>query len=117
MASSSSLNLDQDPCAIIAVRELEAPRELVFAVWTDPEHLAQWWGPLGFTTTTSAFDLRQGGVWRFVMHGPDGRDYQNRITFEEILPPQRLRYYHGGADDLEPVQFRTTVTFEDLGHG
>jgi uncharacterized protein YndB with AHSA1/START domain len=117
MASSSSLDLDQDPCAIIAVRELEAPRELVFAVWTDPEQLAQWWGPLGFTTTTSAFDLRQGGVWRFVMHGPDGRDYQNRITFDEILPPQRLSYHHGGADDLEPVHFRTTVTFEDLGQG
>jgi uncharacterized protein YndB with AHSA1/START domain len=104
-----SLNLDQDPCAIIAVRELEAPRELVFAVWTDPEHLAQWWGPIGFTTTTSAFDLTEGG--------PDGRDYQNRITFDEIKPPQRLHYHHGGADHLEPVQFRTTVTFEDLGRG
>ena len=55
MAFNSSLNLDQDPCAIIAVRELAAPRELVFAVWTDPKHLAQWWGPIGFTTT-SAFD-------------------------------------------------------------
>ena len=117
MAFNSSLNLDQDPCAIIAVRELAAPRELVFAVWTDPKHLAQWWGPIGFTTTTSAFDLTEGGVWRFVMHGPDGRDYQNRITFEEIKPPERLRYHHGGADDLEPVQFRTTATFEDLGQG
>jgi hypothetical protein len=70
MASNSSLNLDQDPCAIIAVRELGAPREPVFAVWTDPEHRAQWRGPIGFTTTTSAFDLTEGGVWRFVVHGP-----------------------------------------------
>ncbi len=54
-------------------------------------------------------------VWRFVMHGPDGRDYQNRITFEEIVPPQRIVYRHGGGDDVEPVQFRQTVTFEDLG--
>jgi uncharacterized protein YndB with AHSA1/START domain len=115
MASNTSLKLDHDPCAIIAVRELDAPRELVFAVWTDPEHLAQWWGPIGFTTTTSAFEFTEGGVWRFVMHGPDGRDYQNRITFDEIKPPQRLRYHHGGADDVEAVQFRTTVTFEDLG--
>lgn len=105
MAFNSSPNLEQDPCAIIAVRELEAPRELVFAVWTDPEHLAQWFGPIGFTTTTSAFDLTEGRVGRFVMHGPDGRDYQNRITFDEIKPPQRLRYHHGSADDLEPVQF------------
>jgi uncharacterized protein YndB with AHSA1/START domain len=49
------------------------------------------------------------------MHGPDGRDYQNRITFEEIVPPQRIVYRHGGGDDVEPVQFRQTVIFEDLG--
>ena len=49
------------------------------------------------------------------MHGPDGRDYKNRITFDEIVKPERIRYHHGGGDDVEPVQFRTTVTFEDLG--
>jgi uncharacterized protein YndB with AHSA1/START domain len=49
------------------------------------------------------------------MHGPDGRDYDNRITFDEIVPPELLRYHHGGGDDVEPVQFRTTVTFDDLG--
>jgi uncharacterized protein YndB with AHSA1/START domain len=52
-------------------------------------------------------------LWRFVMHGPDGRDYQNRITFEEIVPPRRIVYRHGGGDDVEPVQFRQTVIFED----
>ena len=50
------------------------------------------------------------------MHGPDGRYYDNRITFDEIVKPERLRYHHGGGDDVEPVQFRTTVTFEDLGN-
>jgi uncharacterized protein YndB with AHSA1/START domain len=59
--------------------------------------------------------MRPGGIWRFVMHGPDGRDYQNRITFDEIVRPERIAYHHGGGDDVEPVQFRTTVTFEDLG--
>ncbi len=49
------------------------------------------------------------------MHGPDGRDYENRITFDEIVKPERIRYHHGGGDDVEPVQFRTTVTFEELG--
>jgi uncharacterized protein YndB with AHSA1/START domain len=111
----SSFELADDPPAMIGTRVLDAPRALVFAAWTDPEHLAQWWGPDGFSTTTSAFDLRVGGVWRFVMHGPDGRDYQNRITFDEIVRPALLRYHHGGGDDVEPVQFRTTVTFEDLG--
>jgi uncharacterized protein YndB with AHSA1/START domain len=115
VAARNSIDLDRDPKAIIAVRELDAPRALVFEAWTDPKHLSQWWGPNGFTTTTSAFDMRPGGVWRFVMHGPDGRDYDNRITFDEIVKPERIRYNHGGGDDVEPVQFRTTVTFEDLG--
>ena len=116
MAARSSVDLDHDPTAIIATRELDAPRELVWRAWTDPKHLAQWWGPDGFTTTTSAFDMRPGGAWRFVMHGPDGRDYDNLITFEEIVRPSLLRYHHGG-EDAEPVQFRTTVTFEDLAGG
>ena len=109
------MDLDRDPQAIIAMREFDAPRALVWQAWTDPKHLAQWWGPNGFSTTTSAFDMRPGGVWRFVMHGPDGRDYENRITFDEIVQPERIRYHHGGGSDVEPVQFRTTVTFEDLG--
>ena len=109
-----TVDLDRDPQAIIAVREFDAPRELVFEAWTDPKHLSQWWGPDGFTTTTSAFDMRVSGVWRFVMHGPDGRDYDNRITFDEIVRPERIRYHHGGGEDVEPVQFRTTVTFEEL---
>src|SRR5271168_5522005 len=115
MAASPSIDVLSDTRSIIGVREFDAPRELVFKVWTDPKHLAQWWGPNGFTTTTSSFDMRAGGVWRFVMHGPDGRDYQNRITFDEVVPPERIVYRHGGGDDVEPVQFRTTVAFEDLG--
>ena len=115
MSVGSSLDLEQDPRSIIGTRVFDAPRELVWSVWTDPKHLAQWWGPNGFSTTTSAFDMRPGGVWRFVMHGPDGRDYENRITFDEIVKPERIVYHHGGGDDVEPVQFTTTVTFEDLG--
>ena len=114
MADENSLDLDQDPRVIVGTRVLDAPRELVWRVWTDPKHLAQWWGPNGFTTT-SAFDARVGGIWRFVMHGPDGRDYENRITYDEIVKPERIVYHHGGGDDVEPVQFRTIVTFEDLG--
>lgn len=113
MDARSSTDLDQDPRAIVTTRVFDAPRELVWSAWTDPNHLAQWWGPNGFTTTTSAYDLRPGGTWRFVMHGPDGRDYQNLVTFDEIVKPERLVYRHG--DDVEPVQFHTTVTFEDLG--
>jgi len=111
----NSVATDEDARTLVTTRVFDAPRELVFAAWSDPKHLAQWWGPNGFTTTTHTFDMRPGGVWRFVMHGPDGRDYQNRITFDEIVKPERLVYHHGGADDVEPVQFHVTVTFEDVG--
>ena len=110
-----STDLKSDPKVICGTRIFDAPRALVFSAWTMPEHLAQWWGPDGFSITTRSFDFRQGGVWRFVMHGPDGRDYQNRITFDEIVPPERIAYHHGGGDDVEPGQFRTLVTFEDVG--
>ena len=114
MAARNSLDLDTDPREIVGTREFDAPRDLVWQAWTDPKHLAQWWGPTGFTTTTKNFDMRAGGMWRFVMHGPDGRDYQNRITFDEIVKGERIAYRHAGGEDVEPVQFRTLVTFEDL---
>jgi uncharacterized protein YndB with AHSA1/START domain len=117
MAAKNNLDLERDPRSIIGTRIFNAPRDLVFSAFTDPKHLAQWWGPDGFTTTTHTFEFRSGGTWRFVMHGPDGRDYQNRVTYDEIVPPERIVYHHGGGADVEPVQFRTTVIFEDLGNG
>lgn len=117
MVAGNNVGVAPDSPSIIARRVFDAPRELVFEVWTDPKHLARWWGPNGFTTTTHSFDMRTGGIWRFVMHGPDGRDYQNRITYEEVVRPERLVYRHGGGADVEPVQFVTTVTFEELEGG
>lgn len=114
VAEGSNLDLS-DPLSMSGVREFDAPRALVFSAFTDPKHLAKWWGPNGFTTTTSVFEFRAGGIWRFVMHGPDGRDYENRITFDEIIPPERIAYHHGGGDDVESVQFRTTITLDDFG--
>ncbi|HEX5050289.1 MAG TPA: SRPBCC family protein [Planctomycetota bacterium] len=99
---------------IVTTRILEAPRELVWKVWTDPQHVLQWWGPTGFTTTTHHMDVRPGGQWRFTMHGPDGHDYENWITFLEVQAPSRLVYAHGGDTHHEEVDFRTTVTFEAL---
>jgi len=115
VVEKNSIDLQRDPRSIIGTRVFDAPRQLVFSAFTDPKHLAQWWGPDGFTLTTNSHDFRPGGVWRFVMHGPDGRDYQNRVTYDEIVPPERIAYRHAGGDDVEPVQFNTTITFEDLG--
>jgi len=113
----------QEPLAdrqILNVRVLDAPRPLVWQVWTDPEHVTRWWGPRGFSTTTRSMDLRPGGRWDFVMHGPDGTDYGNRITFIEVERPGRLVYRHEGTDEgnsegTKDVVFLTTVTFVEKG--
>jgi uncharacterized protein YndB with AHSA1/START domain len=102
---------------IVVSRTFEAPRELVWKAWTDPEHLPRWWGPVGFSTTTRRIAVKPGGQWRFVMHGPDGRDYENLITFSEVVPPERLVYKHGGEAEVEPVNFRVVVTFAEAGLG
>ncbi len=96
-------------------RVFDAPRELVWKAWTELEHQSRWWGPQGFTTTTQERDVRPGGVWRYVMHGPDGRDYPNKVIFLEVAPPERLSYKHGGEKDHEPVNFQVTLTFEKVG--
>jgi uncharacterized protein YndB with AHSA1/START domain len=94
---------------IVSARLISAPRELVFRAFSDPEHLAQWWGPKGFTNTFHEFELRPGGPWRFVMHAPDGAQYRNESDFVEVVRPERIVFDH-----LEPVhQFRMTMTFEE----
>ena len=100
---------------IVLTRVLDAPRELVFRAWTEPEHLAHWWGPNGFTTTYHQVDVREGGVNRFTMHGPDGTDYPNRIVYREIVRPERIVYDHDDDVDDDANQFRVTVTFADEG--
>jgi uncharacterized protein YndB with AHSA1/START domain len=95
---------------ISITRVFAAPRDLVWEVWTNPKHTEQWWGPDGFTTTTNEFDLRPGGVWNFIMHGPDGIDYRNDHAYTFVEPPARLEWNHGPSP-----HFEVTVIFEDLG--
>jgi uncharacterized protein YndB with AHSA1/START domain len=101
--------------SIVIERLIGAPRELVFEAFTTAEHLANWWGPTGFSITTSAFDFRPGGIWRYVMHGPDGRDYQNRQVFDVIEPPARIVCHFGSGDDVEPASHQTRITLEAEG--
>jgi uncharacterized protein YndB with AHSA1/START domain len=100
---------------IVCTRVFDAPRELVWQVFTDPSHITHWWGPRGFSVTTQSMQLKPGGVWRHVMHGPDGRDYQCRIVYREVVKPERLVYEHSPEEGCEPVRFETTVTFTALG--
>lgn len=101
---------------VIISRILNAPAALVWEAWTKPEHIIKWWGPTGFTTTDKGMAVKPGGNWRFMMHGPDGRDYPNKIVFLEVDEPNKLVYKHSGDDDTEPVNFHVTVTFENLGN-
>lgn len=98
---------------LVTTRLLNAPRELVWEVWTTPEHVVNWWGPDGFTNTIHEMEVKPGGVWRFMMHGPNGVDYPNKIVFNEVIKPERLTYIHTSDDEKDKRFFETTVTFED----
>ncbi|MEO3742537.1 SRPBCC family protein [Plantactinospora sp. B5E13] len=95
---------------IVISRVIDAPRELVFEAFTEVRHLSRWWGPEGFTTTTRSFEFRIGGVWDFVMHGPDGTDYSEWITWTRIVPPERIELLHGESPD-DPNAFESVLTF------
>jgi len=101
---------------IVISRVIDAPRELVFEAFTEVRHLSEWWGPIGFTTTTRAFEFRVGGEWIFVMHGPDGTDYREWISWTEIVPPARITLLHGESRD-DPNAFESILTFESHGDG
>ena len=94
---------------ILITRVFDAPRELVFDAFLDAEHIGEWWGPAGFRITTHSMDARPGGEWRFVMHGPDGADYPNRIVYRRIERPHLLVYAH--LDESGRDFFETTATF------
>jgi uncharacterized protein YndB with AHSA1/START domain len=112
VTSSESLDSTMPDTAreIVATRVFAAPRELVFRMWTEREHIVNWWGPLGFTNTIEEMDVRPGGHWRFVMHGPDGTDYKNHSVYNEVVAPELLTYTH-----LSGPVFDAIVTFGDQG--
>src|SRR6187455_1672679 len=110
-APAESATVDRE---ITISRVIDAPRELVFEAFTEVRHLSLWWGPDGFTTTTRAFEFRVGGAWDFVMHGPDGSDYQEWITWTEIIRPERIALVHGEAE-ADPDAFGSVLTFAAEG--
>src|SRR5689334_10700993 len=99
---------------LVVSRLIDAPRELVFEAFTEVRHLSQWWGPEGFTTTTQAFEFRVGGEWVFVMHGPDGTDYPEWISWTEITAPERIALLHGESRG-DPNAFESVLTFARVG--
>lgn len=93
-------------------RIYDAPVAAVWDAWTDPEQVALWWGPRGFTLTTHSKDLKPGGHWTYTMHGPDGVDWPNSTKYFEVETHKKLVYDHGANDD-RPALFRVTVLFSE----
>lgn len=102
---------------IVLSRVVAAPRDLVFKVWTDPQHLPKWFGPEGFEAETLEIDIRVGGRWRFIFVGPNGKRYENRMVFLKIDAPRLLEIDHGTDKDADPNRFRVTVTFDEQSDG
>jgi len=101
---------------IVLSRVIDAPREMVFDAWIDPEQLTAWFGPKGLTIETHEIDIREGGVWRFDMVGPEVR-YDNRMTFLRIDRPRLIEVEHGSDKDDDPRKFRMLVTFDEQTDG
>ena len=107
MVQSSEITADKQ---LVMTREFDAPRELVFAAWTEPEHFGQWWGPHGFSVPNVEMDLRPGGEFKIEMRSPDGSTYPSSGTFKEIVPSERLVMIEGNP----MMELEYTVTFEDV---
>lgn len=90
-------------------RTFKAPIELMWEVWTNPEHIAKWWGPNGFTTTIHEMNVQEGSEWKLTMHGPDGTNYPNRSIYKEVIPFKKIVFEHFNPN------FITTVIFEAKG--
>lgn len=99
---------------VVVSRVIAAPPDLVFEAFTEVRHLSQWWGPHGFSTTTRSFEFRVGGEWHFVLHGPDGTDYSEWITWTGIVPGRRIELLHGEFPG-DPKAFESVLTFEPTG--
>jgi uncharacterized protein YndB with AHSA1/START domain len=118
MTKTNEKQAQESDRTIVISRVVDAPRELVWKAITDPAHVGKWWGPRGFTTTIEDMDVRPGGVWKHVMHGPDGVNYPHLSVFKEVVRPERLVYeLTGGKAGGPEIHHTFTWTFEDTGSG
>ena len=112
MAAKQSSSEPVSDRELITSRTIDASPDRVFAAILDPAQLAQWWGPDGFTNTFEEFQPRAGGKWRFVMHGPDGKDYPNESRFARIVPDRLVEIEH-----LSGHHFVLTIELLQRGAG
>src|SRR2546422_456481 len=104
-------NNDTSNRELSITRLLNAPRKFVWKVFTEPEHIKHWWGPNGFTNAISKMEVKPGGEWEFIMHGPDGTDYKNKNIYLVVKNPEHLIMQHVTAP-----KFIATITFHEQGN-
>jgi uncharacterized protein YndB with AHSA1/START domain len=119
MAAGTSAAAATADRELIVSRLIDAPRKLVFMAWTNPEHVARWWGPQGFTTTYCKMDVRPGGAFRVCMRSPDGADLWKRGIYRDIVEPERIVFTFAWEDAAGNPghELLTTVTFVEHGSG
>ena len=111
MSSNSAGITDTADRELIVEKLLDAPIELVWEAWTNPELIKNWWGPEGFKNTIHKMELKPDGEWQLVMHGPDGKDYKNRSVFKEIIKHKRIVFDH-----VSGPKYMATITFTPQGN-
>ena len=118
-ATASSSDLE-----FVITRVFDAPRDLVWKAFTDPEHMKHWWGPKGFTVKVSKMDLRPGGVYHYCLRSPDGQDMWGKFVYREIDAPKRIVFVNSFSDEQGnltrhplsptwPLEMLSTVTFAE----
>lgn len=117
LVGESGVAVEPAERVLVIERIFDAPRDLVFKVWTDPRHLVHWFGPRGFTLPSCTLDLRPAGAWRSCMLSPGGREYWVHGTFREIVEPKRLvfSWAHQNTDGTPGHETLVTVTFDEQG--
>jgi uncharacterized protein YndB with AHSA1/START domain len=117
MAATTSAVPWAEERELVITRVFDAPRSLVFKAWTQPEHLARWWGPQGFVNVAWAMDVRPGGAWFRRMSAPDGTFFTKRGVYKEVVPPERLvfTYVNEAADGTLDRETLVTLTLEEQG--
>jgi uncharacterized protein YndB with AHSA1/START domain len=116
MAPQPNPGTQSDERVLVITRVFDAPRELVFKAWTEPEHMVRWFGPRGFTSAIVHSDLRPGGTYRIHMRGPEGEDHWTQGIFHEVAAPERLVMAGSWADaEGNPTSPETVLrlTFEN----
>jgi len=115
MSANPKVNAAESQSDLVLTRVFDAPRELVWKVWTDPAHLAQWWGPKGFSNPRCEWNARPEGSIRIDMRGPDGHVYPMSGVFQELVEPERIVFVSSALDEQGNSMFDilNTVTFAD----